>query len=87
MATCDESLSDITTTDIDCAAYLIAEGAELAAIEAMEFSGRCIFHFRGERVEEGVDDYVFGRAMVRLEVFLDARRALLDCLNRKERVR
>ncbi|MDQ2912576.1 MAG: hypothetical protein M3T56_04890 [Chloroflexota bacterium] len=87
MATSEATSNEVTTTDLDCAAYLIAEGAELAALEEMEFSGRRISHLRGARVQQGVDDYVLGRATVRLDAFRDARRALLDRLHRAERVR
>lgn len=87
MAWSKDSSAVITTTDLDCAAYLIAVGAELTAVEAMEFGGRRMFHLRGERVQEAVDDYVLGRATVHLDAFRDARRALLDRLHRAERVR
>jgi len=53
----------------------------------MEQTGRCVFQLRGEYLREHVDEYVFGRATVRLDALLDARRAVLDRLRRGERVR
>lgn len=87
MATSDSEVTEVTTTDIDCAAFLIAQGADLAALEPMEPTGRKVFRLRGDRVDEDVEDYVLGRATVRLDAFRDARRGLLDRLHRPERIR
>ncbi|MDP9226423.1 MAG: hypothetical protein M3P18_21810 [Actinomycetota bacterium] len=87
MANNEEALTEVSTTDLDCAAYLISGGAKLSRIGSMEPTGRREFYLRGAQVNDLVDDYVLGRAMVRLDAFRDVRRALLDRLHRAERVR
>ncbi|MGH2451630.1 MAG: hypothetical protein ACRDGE_10255 [Candidatus Limnocylindria bacterium] len=79
--------AELNTVDLDCAAFLISQGAELIGIEANEPAAKKGLRLRGPRVREDAESFVLGQATVRLDVFLDARRALLDRLHRAERVR
>lgn len=77
----------VTTEDLDLAALLLAQGATLGLIQPGDAQGRHRFGLTGERARELTDAYVRGDALVSLNAFLTARRALLDRLHRAERVR
>lgn len=76
----------VITHDLDLAALLLAEGAELLSVEPGASPGRREFLLRSPRSQELVDAYTSGTAIVGLEAFCGARRALLDRLHRAERV-
>lgn len=77
----------VITHDLDLAAYLLAEGAELLSVEPSGSSNRREFALRTPRSAELVATYTNGTASVSLDAFRNARRALLDRLHRAERVR
>lgn len=78
--------SPIRTHDLDLAAYLLAEGADLIAVEGVAGAGH-EFLIDGAGVPDRVEAYVRGQAVVALDRFLSARNGLLDRLHRPLRVR
>lgn len=84
----ETSESRIETADMECAAYLLAEGGELAAlVPLIPGSTRHRFVIRGARVRELADAFARGGVVVDLDKFLTQRRGLLSRVHRSDRIR
>ncbi len=71
----------LRTEDIDGAAYLLAEGARLVAIEQAP-NGYSSFLIEGDDAKALADRFARGGILVDLDRFLAARRLLLDRIAR-----